>query len=76
MINRKELIKKKGFAMSPCIDNDSAEEYVPIDFSRMKVGIKNLEDAIIDLGELKKINPKLTNKEGILQAIHNGDFAA
>jgi hypothetical protein len=38
--------------------------------------MKNLEDAIIDLGELKKINPKLTNKEGILQAIHNGDFAA
>lgn len=62
--------------MSPCIDNDSAEEYVPVDFSRMKVGIKNLEDAIIDLGELKKINPKLTNKEGILQAIHNGDFVA
>ena len=62
--------------MSPCDKNDSAEDYVPVDFARMKAGMKNLEDAIIDLGELKKINPKLTNKEGILQAIHNGDFAA
>lgn len=64
LINRKELIKKKGFAISS--NNDSADEYVPVDFAKMKVGIKNLEDAIIDLGELKKINPKLTNKEGIL----------
>jgi hypothetical protein len=62
--------------MSPCKNTDSAEDYVPTDFAKMKVGIKNLEDAVIDLGELKKINPKLTNKEGILQAIHNGDFAA
>ena len=62
--------------MSPCKNTDSAEDYIPTDFAKMKVGIKNLEDAVIDLGELKKINPKLTNKEGILQAIHNGDFAA
>lgn len=43
-----------------------------MDYSRLKVGIKSLEDAVVNLGEYHKLNPRMT-KENILQAINRGD---
>ena len=43
-----------------------------IDYSRMKIGIKHLDDAIINLGAYKKINPNMT-KDNIQRAIARGD---
>lgn len=45
------------------------------DYSKIKVGIKSLEDATINLGTYKKINPNMT-KESIQRAIasNNIDF--
>ena len=80
MKNRREEIKKKGFAMQP--ERNISEVYVPnsvketpfTDFSKIKVGIKTLDDAIFNLGELKKINPRLANKETVLRAIQSNDI--
>lgn len=80
MKNRREEIKKKGFAMQP--ERDISEVYVPnsvketpfTDFSKIKVGIKTLDDAIFNLGELKKINPRLADKETVLRAIQSNDI--
>ena len=80
MKNRREEIKKKGFAMQP--EKDISEVYVPnsvketpfTDFSKIKVGIKTLDDAIFNLGELKKINPRLADKETVLRAIQSNDI--
>ena len=65
MIDRKAEIKKKGFA----IQLKEAEEYAPtlpsyqgVDFSKIKVGAKTLEDAVIELGDLRDTNPELANK--------------
>lgn len=71
MINRIEEIKKKGFEMRL---NDTIEQSPVLDFSKIKVGIKTLDDAILDLGELKKIDPRLADKKTILKAIHNQDL--
>lgn len=79
MKNRREEIKKKGFAMQP--ERNISEVYVPnnvketpfTDFSKIKVGIKTLDDAIFNLGELKKINPRLADKETVLRAIQSND---
>ncbi len=59
--------------------NDSAEDiytqsFNAVDFSKIKVGIKTLDDAIVNLGELKKINPRLADKKEVLRAINNGDY--
>lgn len=43
-----------------------------VDFSRVKVGIKHLDDAIINLGAYRKINPRMT-KENIQRAIAQYD---
>lgn len=70
--NRMQEIKAKGFAMHPAAEID--EHYIPTDFSKIKVGVKNLEDAILELGSLKKVDPRLTKKETILRAIADNNL--
>ena len=43
------------------------------DFAKVKIGIKSLDDAVITLGELKKLNPKLADKANVQRAIRDGD---
>ena len=69
-------IKSKGFNI-PIQDNDTdvySQAYNLVDFSKIKVGAKMLDDAVVTLGELKKINPRLADKGEVLRAIHNGDI--
>ena len=75
--NRLEEIKAKGFKMN--FKNESvdpySEKYVPKDFSQIKVGLKTLEDAVLnDLGSLKKIDPRLADKKVVLKAISQNDL--
>ena len=52
---------------------DAAERSMT-DFSKIKVGLKTLEDAVIELGDYRKANPRLSDKAAILQAINNNDI--
>ena len=71
--NKKEEIKRKGFSMTPSLDIN--ETYSPAtDFSKIKVGTKILTDAVVSLGEYKRINPKLGDKRQVLKAINTGDI--
>lgn len=78
MINRKEEIKKKGFKMS-FVDSTSNSEtqnsFVPVDFSKIKVGAKTLEDAILDLGNYQKVDKRFTRRELILKSLYDNDYA-
>jgi len=47
---------------------------VPIDFSKVSIGVKSVSDAIIKLGDFRKVNPLLADKKYILTAIHNCDL--
>lgn len=51
------------------------ETYAP-DFSKIRTGAGILEDALIDVSNLKKINPRLADKKEVLRAIDNCDYAA
>lgn len=78
MINRKEEIKKKGFKMSfvdSANDSEAKNNFVPVDFSKIRVGAKTLEDAILDLGSYQKVDKRLTRKEAILKSLYNNDYA-
>ena len=78
MINRKEEIKKKGFKMS-FVDSTSNSEtqnsFVPVDFSKIKIGAKTLEDAILDLGNYQKVDKRLARREAILKSLYDNDYA-
>ena len=75
--NRVKEIKSKGFNMTkPVIDAKPLynDDFVPVDFSRIKVGTQTLEDAVLELGDLKKIDKRLADKRTILEAIHKNDL--
>ena len=73
MINRMEQIKKKGFAIGPA--EEQYETKPVIDFSKIKVGRKTLEDALVEnVGTLKKVNSHLADKETVLRAINDLDY--
>jgi len=78
--NRKEIIKKKGFSILS-VDNDSAQlaesqtGFVPVDFSKLKVGNMTLENAVLNLSAFSKTDTRLGSRATILKAIHDNDVA-
>ena len=59
--------------MTPSLDTN--ETYSPaVDFSKIKVGVKTLNDAVISLGEFKRLNPRLGDKQEVLRAINTGNI--
>ena len=56
-LNRKETIYSKGFDMlsgGRLLDYRTANN----EFKKIKVGVKNLDDAVLDLGSIKRYAPK------------------
>lgn len=58
--------------------NDTRDPYedtwTPTDFSKIKVGVQTLEDAVLKLGDLKKVDPRLADKQVVLRAIKQNDL--
>ena len=72
-----EEIKRKGFNMAFADNTPDVLDLREVhDFSKIKVGVKQLQDAIIDVGSYKKINPRCGDKETVLKAINKCDLAA
>lgn len=64
--DRQQEIRDKGFD----INTSSALEY-----GKIKVGVKTLEDAILSLGTLKAGNRRYTDKSVIIKALAENDLA-
>ena len=65
MRNRQEEIRSKVFDMI----NSRRGYEGPIDYGKIKVGTKTLDDAVLNLGSMPKIRHDFGNKAFILQAI-------
>lgn len=83
MINKKERlerIKSKGFSMPTSDNREDTYAIIKdngyIDYSKIKVGAKILKDAVIDVGDYKKIHPRFSDKCFVLQAINRMDYDA
>ena len=81
MRNRIEEIKAKGFNISTPNEISSPQptgyQGIPsnvIDYNKIKVGVKTLDDAIIKLSELRQTNPRLADKATVLRAINDRDL--
>ena len=83
MRNRIEEIKSKGFNIiqGPKEETNYHEGMTgyqqgipPIDFNKIKIGAKTLEDAVMNLGVYRKINPRCADKETVLRAINTYDL--
>lgn len=73
-MTRAEQIHAKGFDMTGCCDYRAigAEN----EFKRIKVGVKQLDDAVLNLGSIKNSMPGhgYTNKSFIMKALVNNDI--
>lgn len=56
------------------LESTPDENYTPTDFSKIKVGLKTLNDATYELGSYKKINPRLGHKHHVLRCINHLDL--
>ena len=79
MRNRLKDIHDKGFNIISDRDTNLIQPTgyagIPtLDFAKIKVGAKTLDDAILNLGDYKRANPRLADKATILRAIHTGDI--
>ena len=69
MRDRQEEIRSKGFNI---IDRRMPYEG-PTEYGRIKVGTKTLDDAILDIGSIKRASHNCINKEIVLAALYNND---
>ena len=79
MRNRVEEIKSKGFNIvqgrqdTDFQQNTGYAGLPAVDFAKIKVGAKMLDDAVFNLGDYQKVNPRLADKKTVLRAIDNYD---
>ena len=67
-MNRQEEIRNKGFRIPLNSDTSELPSRPSLDFSKVKIGVKSLEDAVItNAGDLKKVNPNLADKQEVLR---------
>lgn len=79
MQTKQEDIKSKGFnimsgVMQEAFPSNYQQIGTPINFNKIKVGAKNLDDAVLKLGNFIKVNPRLADKETVLRAIDTYDL--
>lgn len=55
---------------------DANDNYISPDFSKIKIGLQTLDDAVLSLGEYKRINPRWGDKKEVLRAIDTHDIKA
>ena len=67
-MSREDIIHAKGFNM---ISNDYYDNTIPNEYKKIKVGVKSLEDAVLNLGNLRQCFPRCgyTDKKYIYDAI-------
>ena len=74
-LSRNDIIHAKGFNMN----NNHAEYYseaIPTEYKKIKVGAKNLDDAVLNLGTIKSSLPGrgYANKKTILTALADNNL--
>ena len=50
------------------------EEVVPQDYSKMRIGMRTVDNALVNLGTYKRVNPNYGDKGFVLNAIYRHDY--
>ena len=56
-------------------DITNTNPFEEVDFSKMRVGLRTINDALVNLGSFKKINRSYGDKSFVLNAIYRHDYA-
>lgn len=72
MRNRQEEIRVKGFDLAGGVRRDYDG---PLEYNSIRVGAKTLEDAVLNLGSIRKVNRQYGDKTIVLKAMESHDIA-
>lgn len=74
-LDRQEQIHSKGFTIGrPLQHGGPGDIEQSLEYNRIKVGVKTLQDAIYNLGEMVKTNNRnIVSKQEILRALEEAD---
>ena len=75
--SRQDTIHAKGFDLfdfSYANPENVGEEQPILDYGKMKVGVKQIEDAVLELGTLRQARLPFCNKPDIMRAIVTRDY--
>lgn len=70
MQNRQDVIHSKGFSLS----NRRQSYEGPVDYKKVKIGTKNVEDAVLNLGAIQRVEKRYSNKDVIYKALAQHDL--
>ena len=70
---RQEEIRAKGFNMSSRSPATYSQQMDPLEYNKIRVGVKNLDDAVLNLGGLKATDKNYGDKRVILKALADRD---
>ena len=68
-----EDLNNKTVLQDPVDASESLQKGSIVDYAKMRIGLKKLEDAILDYSNFKAVNPTLADKANILNAISKND---
>ena len=57
------MINRRGYTRMANDLGDANVRNTPLDFSKIRIGTKTIEDAVLNLGQYKRINPRLGDKK-------------
>lgn len=69
MRNRQEEIRAKGFNLNQSRQIYEGPLKAPLDYGKIKAGTKVLDDAVLNLGTIPKVNRQYGNKHLVLKAM-------
>lgn len=62
------MLKRREYTYSPTVEQEQ------VDFSKMQIGMRKVDDVLINLGTYKKVNQNYGNKQFVLNAIYRHDY--
>lgn len=68
------MINRRGYTQMANGLGDANVRNTPLDFSKIRIGTKTIEDAVLNLGQYKRINPRLGDKKQVMLAINTGNM--
>lgn len=71
-MEKQNSIHEKGFSM---VREKIEDPYAPLDYSKIRVGLKTLEDAVLDIGFFTKAKNVSVSKEKIFDVLANNDYS-
>lgn len=71
---RQQIIHEKGFNIVNNVNREIYNSNTPVEYNKIRVGVKTLDDAVLNLGAIKKVNSIFGNKYEVLRALGEKDI--